>query len=285
MLMFMQKASLQSAERLFPQTHWRKQDQHLLFLRQLFAYRYAEALVTGKKVLDLGCGAGYGITMLAKQAYRAVGMDRDREGLSFAHTHSHQEETPPFFVMADAHHLPFLAQTFDVVLSFQVIEHVRQPVQYLQAIKRILVPDGLAIFTTPNRRLRLLPWQRPWNQYHLQEYDWRQFRRLLQVVFSRVSLLGITAIEEIVTLEKCRVKQDPWLVYGELFYQYARNLAPAFVMHSLAKSLQGRRERKAKRLVQIQYPGETSRQYTVNDYRVVEEHLADCLDLLACCWI
>lgn len=280
----MTQSSVQTAERLFPQQHWKKRDQYLLFLRQLFAYQYVEQFVSGKRVLDLGCGSGFGLTALAKQTRMSVGVDKDFTGLAFARTQGAKEPSLLFFLNADVHHLPFPEQSFDVVLSFQVIEHVRRPTHYLQAIRKVLVPGGLAIFTTPNRRLRLLPFQKPWNRYHLREYNEKQLYRLLQSVFAQVQLLGITATSDIVALEKLRVKPDPWLVYGEFCYNVLAGRLPARVIFPLEKILQHRRKKKAERLARIQYPSVLSRQYSLHDYSISKDDLRGCLDLLACCW-
>ncbi|RMF83834.1 MAG: class I SAM-dependent methyltransferase [Nitrospinota bacterium] len=277
----MPDAGHQSDERLFPQKQWRKQDQYLLFLRQLFAYRYAETHVYGKRVLDLGCGAGHGITLLAQKARMAVGMDKDLSGLLFARQQA-GSALPLSFVAASGYDLPFAEHSFDLVLSFQVLEHLHHPQTYLQAIKRILTPTGMAIFTTPNRRLRLLPFQSPWNHYHVREYDWRALRRLLHTTFPRVQLLGITATADIVELERRRVQQDPWLVYGTCLRNSLENLLPSSLTRRLDAFLEQRQSQKVSRLRAIQ--SSFSRSYTVSDYRVTEDDLKGCLDLLACCW-
>lgn len=111
--------------------------------------------------------------------------------------------------------LPFMDETFDIVVLFQVIEHIKptQIIAFLKEISRVLKPQSKLLLTTPNRKLRLLPFQRPWNKYHKKEYNSKELRKILEQIFPSVQILGLTGKEEIIRIELERVKQNPLKVY------------------------------------------------------------------------
>jgi SAM-dependent methyltransferase len=86
--------------------------------------------------------------------------------------------------------LPFPEGSFDVVLSFQVIEHVEDPVRYLSEAKRVLTDGGTMLIATPDRTTRLHKGQRPWNRFHLREYTSSEFEEVVRTVFETVDLYG-----------------------------------------------------------------------------------------------
>ncbi len=97
--------------------------------------------------------------------------------------------------------LPFQAETFDVVTSFQVIEHLADTSAYLAEIARVLKPGGLAMFTTPNAPIRLDPGMRPWNKFHVREFEAVELAETLQTAFSKVAVRGLFAIDELYRVE------------------------------------------------------------------------------------
>lgn len=142
------------------------------------AYRWAAAYAEGARVIDYGCGTGYGVGFLSDVAASVTGYDIDGGAVEYAREHYGAPNvsfttTPP----ADA--------TFDLAISFQVIEHV-EPDEYLEGVARALRPGGKLLLTTPNRDVRLWRWQQPWNRWHLTEYDRAGLMKLLGRHFSRV---------------------------------------------------------------------------------------------------
>ncbi|MCZ6783885.1 MAG: class I SAM-dependent methyltransferase, partial [Proteobacteria bacterium] len=123
------------------------------------AYAFAEGLAADARVLDLGCGTGYGCARLAGVARDVVAVDR------IAPDPSHRGERL-HYVRSDLGGIPLAAERFDLVLSFQVIEHLPDPGPYLDAIARVLRPGGTAVLTTPN----LLLSERE-NPFHVHEYE------------------------------------------------------------------------------------------------------------------
>jgi len=142
------------------------------------AYRWATGYAKDKVVVDFGCGTGYGTRHLGELARRVIGLDVDDVALAYARDrYSSNRITFQREPIADG--------TADLVVSFQVIEHV-DPDPYLEAVHRMLRPGGTLLLTTPNRDMRLFPWQKPWNRWHLTEYDRATLDRLVGRWFTDV---------------------------------------------------------------------------------------------------
>lgn len=111
--------------------------------------------------------------------------------------------------------VPLKDDSIDIVLSFQVIEHIepRRVRGFLSEIKRVLKNEAVFVVSTPNKKLRLLPFQKPWNPEHKKEYDYDDFDRTRKAVFEEVKVYGLKGSEEIQSIERNRVKQKPLNVY------------------------------------------------------------------------
>jgi SAM-dependent methyltransferase len=166
-------------------------EDHLNRLVHLATYDFALPHVAGKDVLDLGCGTGYGSARVAETARRVVGADVCDETLAHARAR-HTGANLTFEALKEGAPLPFEAGSFDVVLSFQVIEHVGDPHGQLRGIHRVLAPGGTLLLATPNRTARLLPFQRPWNRWHPTEYDQAGLTALLGAHFPAVEVLDLS---------------------------------------------------------------------------------------------
>jgi SAM-dependent methyltransferase len=163
------------------------------------AYRWAVTFSAGKRVFDYGCGSGYGAAYLADTAAHVTGYDIDPDAVDYAndrHRAANVEFTtdkPP-------------DGSYDIALSFQVIEHVA-PDPYLSDVRRCLRPGGILLVTTPNRSVRLYPWQKPWNRWHLTEYDRAGLTDLLHRHFSSVEAWRFNCPPEIETAELARYRR------------------------------------------------------------------------------
>jgi len=142
---------------------------------------YVHALdhVSGGRVLDLGCGSGYGTAELADSLPRIVGLDR------IAPDRTNQRENVDW-VRADLRGNPLASDSFHLIVSFQVIEHLEDPDIYLNSISRLLAPGGTAILTTPN----ILTSDKV-NPFHVHEYHAEELRECLAPYFDEVTMKGV----------------------------------------------------------------------------------------------
>lgn len=163
------------------------------------AYRWAADHAAGARVLDYGCGTGYGARFLADRAEYVTGYDIDPGAVAHATKKfggpgvEYISTTPP-----DA--------SFDLAVSFQVIEHV-DPNDHLADLARVLRPGGKLLLTTPNRSVRLWSWQQPWNRWHLTEYDRKSLMRLLSRHFSSVEPWAFSCSPDIEASELKRYRR------------------------------------------------------------------------------
>lgn len=165
----------------------RDSSDNFVFQRSLLAY-HAAAKRIGGEVLEIGTGAGYGIEVVAPHASRFVTIDKlppateliRQPGVEFRQT-----VVPP---------LPFEDDSFDCVISFQVIEHIARDREFVREIRRVLRPGGKFIVTTPNAPMSLT--RNPW---HVREYRSEELRALLSAEFSAVESLGVFGNEKIMT--------------------------------------------------------------------------------------
>ena len=153
----------------------------------------ARSLAPGDRVLDVGFGEGYGSTILIGN-YTGVELDADLVTHARDRYRGHGH-----FETYDGRQLP--DGPFDLVVSFQVIEHVHDVDRWLAEIARV---GRRAMFATPNRVHRLHDDERPWNRYHVREYTAEELRRQLQRHFSEVTVYGVWASSEIEAVELAR---------------------------------------------------------------------------------
>ncbi|MBI4514766.1 MAG: class I SAM-dependent methyltransferase [Deltaproteobacteria bacterium] len=167
------------------------------FARHLVAYRYAQELARGKLVLDAGCGDGYGSHLLAETAARVVGVDRSADTVAVA-ARRYQTSNLTYRV-CELTRLADLGERFELVINFQVIEHLVDPRPFLRQVQAVLRPGGRLIVTTPNRVNSLVE-----NPYHVHEYEAGELAALLREVFARVELRGVCGNERVMAFERAR---------------------------------------------------------------------------------
>ena len=147
--------------------------------RHRAAYAYAATRASGARVLDLGCGSGYGASSLAETADLLIGVDRVRPDQTSRRGRAH-------FLRADIAGLPFVPASFDLVVSFQVMEHLEDPAPYVDAMARLVRPGGVVLITTPN-----ILESDGVNPFHVHEYESRELAEALERHFGDVEMLGI----------------------------------------------------------------------------------------------
>ena len=148
-------------------------------------YAFAEALVGSKRVLDAGCGVGYGAARLAEVAAEVVALDQARDPLTAGgKQYSHPRLR---FVQGDCTRFPFADSSLDAVVAFEVIEHLDEWKALIEESRRVLVPAGQFIVSTPNRLYYGEAREDP-NPFHVHEFTHDEFREELGRCFPHVML-------------------------------------------------------------------------------------------------
>jgi SAM-dependent methyltransferase len=235
--------------------------------RHLAAYHLAAPYCGGLRVLDAGCGEGYGAALLAAVAARVVGVDRSAPAL--AHARVRHGRPGLVFVCADLERLGALRCGFDVVCNFQVIEHLEKPERLLEALRERLVPGGRLILTTPNRLMSFSE-----NPYHVREYTADELAALLAPWFTRVEVRGVGGNAKVDAYEAARRRRVERLL--RLDPLGIRRLLPAPVVRFAFGRLA--------RLVRLQLARDPvpASEIVPEDYRE-QPTAAGALDLLALC--
>jgi ubiquinone/menaquinone biosynthesis C-methylase UbiE len=158
--------------------------------RYAFASRFAE----GKRVLDAGSGAGYGSAELAQSALQVTGLDIAPDAVEYARA------TYPLpnllFLVSSCVATPFRPNSFELVVAFEVIEHLEDYRAFLNECARVVTPQGLFIVSSPNKnyyaesRAKTGP-----NPFHQHEFEADEFVSELSRVFSNVRLLLENRVE------------------------------------------------------------------------------------------
>lgn len=172
--------ALQTAERVSA----RDASDNFVFQRSILAYYKATELVSGR-VLEIGTGMGYGVEVVAPAAERFITVDKS-QAYSVdlpSNTEFRQMTVPP---------LDFADESFDYVISFQVIEHIKRDRDFAKEVSRVLRKGGSFIVSTPNAPMSLT--RNPW---HVREYRAEELRQLLAPHFESVEMLGVEGNEKV----------------------------------------------------------------------------------------
>ena len=160
-----------------------------LYQEHMVRYMFASRFTQDKLVLDAGCGTGYGTAYLAsKGVCYAIGVDISPEAIEYSQTQYGQGRLS--FVVMDCTDSAFRDEIFDVVLSFEQVEHLKNPAAHLAEARRVLKPEGLYIASTPNRETYSPYGEGPWNPFHFREFSVEEFRQILAEHFEDVELYG-----------------------------------------------------------------------------------------------
>ncbi|HET8549796.1 MAG TPA: methyltransferase domain-containing protein [Bryobacteraceae bacterium] len=148
-------------------------------------YAFAARLSRGQRVLDLGCGTGYGAAELAIAAASVIAVDVATNVIvdaSKAYARANLR-----FVPGSAARLPFRDASFDLIVAYEVIEHLPDWPELIRETRRVLAPGGQVLLSTPNKviysesRGSAGP-----NPFHVHEFEYEEFREVLEREFPHV---------------------------------------------------------------------------------------------------
>jgi len=153
-----------------------------LYQRTYKAYQIVSELISGD-VLEIGCGEGYALDLLMEKTDSLTLIDKSKSVLDeikrkYPKITILNQKTPPLNNLKD--------NSFDIIISFQVIEHIKDATLFIQEIHRILKPDGKAFITTPNSLKTVA--RNPW---HYKEYNYSEINILIKKYFNDYSINGI----------------------------------------------------------------------------------------------
>ena len=153
-------------------------------LFHLHRYLIASKFVKNKIVLDIACGEGYGTFILSKKAKKIWGADIDKNTIEQARKKYQNKKIN--FIQANATDLPFEKNFFDVIVSFETIEHLSKEngIKFLTQIKKTLKKGGTLILSTPNKERTLFSSYK--NVFHLYEYYQDELVDMLKKYFDNV---------------------------------------------------------------------------------------------------
>ena len=173
-------AKIHTAERVSN----RDASDNYVFQRSILAYYKATELVSGD-VLEIGTGMGYGVEVVAPAADKYVTIDKScAYNVELpANAEFRQMTVPP---------LDFADESFDYVISFQVIEHIKNDNEFVTEVSRVLRKGGKFIVSTPNAPMSLT--RNPW---HVREYTAEELKKLLSKEFSQIDTMGVGGNEKI----------------------------------------------------------------------------------------
>ena len=162
-------------------------EENYWFQRHVAVYAWVAAQVSGRRVIDMASGEGYGADLLAARAASVVGVEANPD----AFDHARLRYTRPN-VRFERSMVEVYAEPCDAIVFLQTIEHVQDPGAVLEHFAAMLAPGGVVFVSTPNV-LTLAPpgAERSGNPWHVREYRPEEFHALCARHFPGVELLGL----------------------------------------------------------------------------------------------
>lgn len=228
--------------------------------RHLACYSLTAPFLGPDLVLDVGCGTGHARSTLAPR--RSLGVDVDHLSLQ-----EQDRET----VRADMRRLPFRDRSFGSVMCIHAIEHVPDPERVITETARVLQPDSVAVFVTPNR----LTFGKPdeiIDPYHFLEFDAEELGKLCRPFFDSVELSGVFGSPRYMEFFAAERRQLNTLLNADPLK--LRRLVPRRMKQVLYDTLLSQ-ARKAK--------SSPASDFRIDDFELRDEGLEEALDVAAVC--
>lgn len=203
-------------ERMVPEFH----KGSLLYGEHLTRYIATQKIVRGKTVLDIASGSGYGTKIIASQAKKVYGVDLSKKAIQYASKNFSAKNIE--YLQGSGVDNPLKDNSVDVVTTFETIEHIEDYKKFMQEIKRVLKPDGLAIISTPND----LEFTKD-NHFHVHEFRYEELKKLINRYFTHSKSYFQTTWLYEALLEKDQITKESEVIIT------TNNLAPVNIDKSL----------------------------------------------------
>ncbi len=151
----------------------------------LTRYQWAASFGKGKKVLEVGCGAGQGLGLLAKSASLVIGGDIEPANLKFARRHYNGRDKIKLLLF-DGHKFPLKDKSIDVVILYEAIYYLSEPEKFIQEARRVLKENGTLMICTVNCS---------WADFNPSPFSAKYFSvpelyKLLKTCFPKIEIYG-----------------------------------------------------------------------------------------------
>lgn len=181
-------------------------------------YLFAKKIINKKDVvLDIACGSGIGTSLIANNCKQIVGIDNDEKTISFCQSQNYPSNVS--FVCHNAtSYIKKFWHHFDVIISFETIEHIKDYRKFLNNLNLYLKPNGVIILSTPNNFRKIHPSSNP---YHVYEFDLIELGKILKKEFPqhKIKLFGQYSTnitrgqKEIISEKKKLIKKISTTIY------------------------------------------------------------------------
>jgi 2-polyprenyl-3-methyl-5-hydroxy-6-metoxy-1,4-benzoquinol methylase len=162
----------------------------ITYIEHLVRYVFASVHCAGKSVLDAACGCGYGLQIMSAPAREIAGCDISQEAIDYAMSNFIFYKRPNRFACADFEKDSladvFAGRKFDLITSFETIEHLADPDFFLRGARNALNDGGQFIFSIPNSNP---------SQFHKRVYTLSEAKELISKHFSSVTWFGQTLLD------------------------------------------------------------------------------------------
>ena len=151
-------------------------------------YNFAARWARGRRVLDVACGEGYGTALLARHAAQVTGVDLSTQAIDHARA-AYATLANARFIAASCTAIPVEAASFDVVVSFETLEHIDLQAAFLDEVARVLAPGGVLVLSCPNK-LEYSDKRGFANEFHVRELYREELAALVGARFAQIAWYG-----------------------------------------------------------------------------------------------
>ncbi len=204
----MSKNLEKTGERVIVDKYLSSRNEYFIYQCHMATYQFAVPYVTNKKVLEFGCGSGYGSDYISGYCSDITAVDISNSAIEFA-KEKFKKKNLSFDKIEDIEKTPlkFDDNIFDIVISFQVIEHLSDDHAFLSELFRVLKKGGILLLATPDKTHRIFSFQKPWNRYHIREYSMSELKSRISEYFQVVDGYYMSARKDLIDMEITRTKK------------------------------------------------------------------------------